>query len=85
MIGKAIGASWDTVRALLLLKGEAAPSIRHDLEHCAASFGRLQPETARKALRFYRLREQTVKAQLADGTASAVVPPVMTERPASGP
>jgi uncharacterized protein (DUF2336 family) len=41
VLGRAIGAAWDTVRAILLLKGDGNSDARHDLEQCAASFARL--------------------------------------------
>jgi len=76
VIGKAIGAAWETVRAILQLKAESSPGGWHDLDQCALSFARLQPETAKKALQFYRLREQT-KAPSADGAADRAAPPDM--------
>ena len=65
VLGKAIAAGWDTVRAILHLKTEI-DTARHDLDHWAASFSRLQIDTAKKALQFYRLRQQTVKPASAD-------------------
>jgi uncharacterized protein (DUF2336 family) len=75
VIGKAIGAAWETVRALLQLKAESSSGAWHDLDQCAASFARLQPETAKKALQFYRLREQT-KTPSVDGDDRAAVPDI---------
>ena len=58
VFAKAAGFSWETARALLLLKagrGDLAPS---DLDQCFATFSRLQQKTATTALQFYRLRER---------------------------
>jgi uncharacterized protein (DUF2336 family) len=75
VIGKAIGAAWDTVRAILQLKTDPGSGTRPDVEQCAASFARLQTETAKKALQFYRLRELTTKApgvdEAGDGAEAA--------------
>ena len=71
VLGKAIGVSWETIRAILQLKADESAGARHDLDQCAASFARLQPETARKALQFYRMREQTTKTLSPVGAAAA--------------
>jgi uncharacterized protein (DUF2336 family) len=68
VLGKAIGLSWETTRAILELQAETSDGSWHDFEQCAASFARLQPETARKAMKFYRLREQTNKPPAGDRT-----------------
>jgi hypothetical protein len=44
------------------------PASSWSSEQCAASFARLQLETARKAMKFYRLREQTNKPPAGDRT-----------------
>jgi uncharacterized protein (DUF2336 family) len=61
VIGRAIALSWETTRAILQLQADTSSSPRPDFEQCCASFARLQPDTARKAIQFYRLREQTAK------------------------
>jgi uncharacterized protein (DUF2336 family) len=61
VLGKAIGLTWETTRAILQVQADAGNAPRHDFEPCCASFARLQPETARKAIHFYRMREQTTK------------------------
>jgi uncharacterized protein (DUF2336 family) len=55
---KAIGLGWDTAKAILLLKAGVGGSSTHELDQCCASFARLQEDTAKKAIRFYRLRER---------------------------
>ena len=55
---RAIGAGWDTAKAILLLQAGVKGSSTEEIEQCCATFARLQQETAKKALRFYRLREQ---------------------------
>ncbi len=58
VLAKAIGAGWDTAKAILLLQAGAKGSSTEQLDQCCATFARLQQETAKKALRFYRLRER---------------------------
>ncbi len=58
ILAKAIGLPWETAREILLLKGQSAGRSALDLDLCAATFGRLQPATAKQALNFYRLRER---------------------------
>ena len=58
VLAKAAGFSWETAKALLLLKagnGDFAPA---DLDQYCASFTRLQAKTANTALQFYRLRDR---------------------------
>jgi uncharacterized protein (DUF2336 family) len=63
VIARALGLSWDTAKAILSLqalafqanaKGDAA----RELEARHATFAKLTPDTAKKALNFYRMREQ---------------------------
>jgi uncharacterized protein (DUF2336 family) len=60
VLGKAIGLDWDTTWAILQLQAETG--CVHDFAQHSASFAKLQPETARKAMQFYRLREQATTA-----------------------
>ena len=59
VLAKAIGLSWNTTKLLLLQAGAEEAS---ELEQCFSSFTRLQLDTAKKALQFYRLREQATTA-----------------------
>jgi uncharacterized protein (DUF2336 family) len=58
VLAKAIDLSWVTTVALLLLRAGVKGSSRQQLDHCFASFSRLQTKTAQTALQFYRLREK---------------------------
>ncbi len=58
VLAKATGAGWETAKAILLLQAAPAGTSTEEIEQCCATFARLQQETAKKALRFYRLREQ---------------------------
>lgn len=58
VFAKAIELSWDTAKAILTLQAGRGGLVRERLNQCLASFFRLQPKTARTALRFYRQREQ---------------------------
>jgi hypothetical protein len=59
VLAKASGLSWDTTKALLVLNSSPR-ATRDDLERLYETFLRLKPQTARKAVRFYRLRERAL-------------------------
>ena len=58
VLAKAIDLSWGTTKTILLLQSGTKETSTPELEQYFASFTRLQPETAKKAVQFYRLREQ---------------------------
>jgi uncharacterized protein (DUF2336 family) len=58
VLAKAIDLSWETTKAMLLLQKDTTDNCAPELEQSLASFTRLQSETAKKAVQFYRLREQ---------------------------
>jgi len=60
VLAKAIGLGWDAAKALLLLQAGVNGSSTLELDQCCATFARLQQDTAKKALQFYRLRERAV-------------------------
>ena len=58
IFAKSLGLDWETARVILTLgAGESRPSSK-DIEEIHTNFQKLRPETAQKAIRFYRLREQ---------------------------
>jgi len=59
VLARAAGLSWETARALLVLKSRPHEA-RDDLERLLEVFLRLRPQTARKAVQFYRLRERAL-------------------------
>jgi uncharacterized protein (DUF2336 family) len=61
VLAKAIGLSWETAKAMLLVRVAAKGGKAPALEQCHASFKKLQPETARTVIRFHRLRERSAK------------------------
>lgn len=61
VIAKAIGLSWEATKEILLLQAGTKGSSTHELDQCCATFARLQPDTAKKAIQFYRLRERAAK------------------------
>jgi uncharacterized protein (DUF2336 family) len=63
VLAKAIGLGWDSARALLLLQAGVNGSSTPELDQCCATFARLQHDTARKALQFYRLRERATTTE----------------------
>jgi uncharacterized protein (DUF2336 family) len=61
VLAKAIGLSWDTAKAILLLQAGAQGTTSPELDQCCETFARLRPDTAQKALQFYRLRERAAR------------------------
>jgi uncharacterized protein (DUF2336 family) len=58
VLAKAIDLSWETTKALLLLQANADAKSDAAINDYFANFIRLHTDTAKKALQFYRLREQ---------------------------
>lgn len=58
VLARAINISWATTLKLLLLHAGVNGTSRQQLDVTFANFFRLQPETARMALKFYRMREK---------------------------
>jgi uncharacterized protein (DUF2336 family) len=58
---KSVGMSWDTTRTLILMASKAKSRSKQDLERFYETFGKLRPETARKAVQFYRFREKSAR------------------------
>jgi hypothetical protein len=58
VIARALDISWATTLKLLMLHAGVNGSSRAQLDVTFANFFRLQPETARTALKFYRMREK---------------------------
>jgi uncharacterized protein (DUF2336 family) len=54
ILTKALGFTWETTEAILMLHADGT----RDLDACRETFARLQATTATKALHFYRLRER---------------------------
>ena len=64
VLAKAIELSWDTTNALLLMRATTRGSSAHELDQCVAQFTKLKPDTAKKALQFYRLRERAATSRV---------------------
>lgn len=60
---KAIGLSWETVKAILLLQANAKNDRAFQSADAFEIFERLKADTAKKALQFYRLRERAKASQ----------------------
>ena len=58
IFAKAIELRWDTVPAILNLRIRREKNSSVYLENALSSFTRLKPETARKAIGFFRLRDR---------------------------
>jgi uncharacterized protein (DUF2336 family) len=73
LLAKAIGLSWDTTKAILLLRAGPGGLPMQEREETQDSFTKLRSETARKALHFLRLRERAsiCKAERSPGIDGA--------------
>lgn len=60
VIGKAFGFTWETIKAILLLQDSVKNDSKRKLDQHFETFTRLQAETAKKAIRFYQLRERAM-------------------------
>jgi uncharacterized protein (DUF2336 family) len=58
VLARALDISWATTMKLLLLHAGVNGSSRQQMDVTFANFYRLQPATARTALKFYRMREK---------------------------
>jgi uncharacterized protein (DUF2336 family) len=58
VLARAIGLSWETTKAILLLQAGVKGGSSHELNQCQAQFTKLQRETAKKVVQFYRLRDR---------------------------
>jgi uncharacterized protein (DUF2336 family) len=63
VLAKSIGLSFDAVSAILSLRTDRSSGSPTDLEEAGASYQKLQPETARKAIQYCRLWERTVLSE----------------------
>ena len=64
VIAKAIGLSWATTKAIVLLQAGTKSGSTHKFDQHFETFTRLKAETAKKAIQFYRLRERAVTPRL---------------------
>jgi uncharacterized protein (DUF2336 family) len=58
---RAAGLSWDTTKAVLLTASKANSRSKQDLDQFRENFSKLRPETAKKAVQFYRFREKSAQ------------------------
>jgi uncharacterized protein (DUF2336 family) len=58
VLGKGIGLSWETTRALVKLNLRNQHCTSTDLKQICANYNKLPEATARKAIEFYKLRER---------------------------
>ena len=58
ILAKFAGLSWTTAKAILLLQSADRGMSAQDLDQAMKNFGRLQPETARRVIGFYRTRRK---------------------------
>jgi len=60
VLAKSIGLSFETVRAIVSIRARENANPGIDIKQAAMSYEKLRPETARKAIQYYRLRERAV-------------------------
>jgi hypothetical protein len=65
IFAKLAGLSSTSVKAILLLKAGDRSMSTQDLDQALTSYGRLQAETARRVLGFYRIRQKNPTAPAA--------------------
>lgn len=58
VLAKAIELPWATTKALLLMQARTKGGSADEIDQCLEKFTKLQPDTAKKAIQFYRLRER---------------------------
>jgi uncharacterized protein (DUF2336 family) len=75
VIAKAIGLCWETVKAILLLQANAKNDRTFQSADAFEIFERLKADTAKKALHFYRLREQAKGRREVGPTAGTATGP----------
>jgi uncharacterized protein (DUF2336 family) len=58
VLSKSIGLTWPTAKAVLGVRGKSERGSAENFEHCHGTYSRLKIDTAKTAIKFYRLREQ---------------------------
>jgi len=61
VIAKAAGFSWPATKAIIAMRADGKGNSAREIEQSLANFNKLKPETAEKAMQFYRLRERAAK------------------------
>jgi uncharacterized protein (DUF2336 family) len=64
VLAKAAGHSWDTTKSVLLLQASTRPISTRELEQHFETFLQLKADTAKKAIKFYLMRERAKKPRL---------------------
>jgi hypothetical protein len=63
VLAKALGFSWQTTMALLFLGAKDHRITAQDLNDLERDFGRLNSETSRSVLKFYRTRKNAAATE----------------------
>ncbi len=63
VLAKSIDLSWKTTNAILMLQSRTGHRASNESGEYLDRFKRLRPETARSAIKFYRLRERAAKVR----------------------
>jgi hypothetical protein len=65
ILAKFAGLSWTTAKAILLMQAVDRGMSAQDLDQAMKNFGRLQAETARRVIGFYRTRRKLLGESVA--------------------
>jgi uncharacterized protein (DUF2336 family) len=68
---RAVGLSWPTVKAILMLRADKRIILETEIGYCLACYERLMPETAQQIILFYREREKGGATAPSQKTSSA--------------
>ncbi len=71
VFARSIGLDWETTQTILMLRAGAGGYNKNELDEALAHFARLKPETAQKAVAFYRLRAEAWRAAHPEGWRNA--------------
>lgn len=63
VLARAIGLSWPTVKAILLLPARKRPMLAGEIAQCLANFERLSRATTKEILGFYQAREPATRGE----------------------
>lgn len=66
VFARSIGLDWETTQSILTLRTGSGGCNKSEIDEALAHFTRLKPETAQKAVAFYRLRAEAWRASGGD-------------------
>jgi uncharacterized protein (DUF2336 family) len=64
VLTKSAGLSWETTKSILVTTSKAKSRSKESLDRFHQTFAKLRPETAKKVVQFYRLRQKSTSSQV---------------------